>query len=359
MKIDPVLAQSIVNKMMAQIPYNVNLMDQNGYVIASGDSSRINTLHVGALDAIEQKKTLPMARSFGQHGQPGINMPIFFDNEIVGVIGITGDPDKVTPLASLLRIATELLLSQNESNLKEKKRENTLNRFLYQWSQVTSDIESKTELLLEASQLKIDILKPRTAIAIERQNLPIGIMDGTDYKIILDTKTTIILTRLNATIDRLIKYCRAKRIRLGIGLATRNIGKSIQQATQALQISTIFNRSDLIYYQQVAFVDRLLNSELSFTNLERLFEKEHKSESGNELIETLSAFIHNNGSMVHTAAALHIHRNTLSYRLERIKQSFNLDPHKTVELFELYLGYLYFKKQLYQDNSKPVATANS
>ncbi|MFC6288711.1 CdaR family transcriptional regulator [Levilactobacillus angrenensis] len=347
MKIDPALAQSIVNKMMAQIPYNVNLMDQNGYVIASGDSSRINTLHVGALDAIEQKKTLPMARSFGQHGQPGINMPIFFDNEIVGVIGITGDPKKVTPLASLLRIATELLLSQNESNLREKQRENTLNRFLYQWSQVTSNIEAKTELLLEASQLKIDILKPRTAIAIEKQDLPMGIMDGTDYKVILDAKTTIILTRLKDTIERLVKYCQAKKIRIGVGLATKDIGTSIHQATQALKISTIFNRSDQIYYQQIAFVDKLLSSELPLPSLEITFKKEHRSESGNELIQTLSTFIDNNGSMVNTAKALHIHRNTLSYRLERIKEIFNLDPRNTVELFELYLGYLYFMNNLY------------
>jgi len=54
MKLDPKLAQDIVNKMMTQIPYNVNMMDDQGYIIASGDPQRLNTLHVGAVAAIKQ-----------------------------------------------------------------------------------------------------------------------------------------------------------------------------------------------------------------------------------------------------------------------------------------------------------------
>ena len=41
------LAQKIVDRMMDIIPYNVNLMDKNGVIIASGDKDRINTLHLG------------------------------------------------------------------------------------------------------------------------------------------------------------------------------------------------------------------------------------------------------------------------------------------------------------------------
>ena len=46
-----------------------------------------------------------MDQQYGNHGQPGVNMPLKFKNEIIGVVGITGDPNKVTPLASLLKTA--------------------------------------------------------------------------------------------------------------------------------------------------------------------------------------------------------------------------------------------------------------
>ena len=42
MKLDPKLAQSIVDKMMESIPYNINMMNESGYIIASGDKDRIN-----------------------------------------------------------------------------------------------------------------------------------------------------------------------------------------------------------------------------------------------------------------------------------------------------------------------------
>src|SRR5699024_10234755 len=121
------LAQSIVNKMMAQIPYNINMMDENGYILASGDISRINSLHVGAVEVIEKKKTLTMKTAYGKNGLPGVNMPVFFENKVVGVIGITGDPEKVTPLASLLRVSTELLIKQEAYNKQQQQLKIDLN----------------------------------------------------------------------------------------------------------------------------------------------------------------------------------------------------------------------------------------
>ena len=90
MKLDPQLAQSIVDKMMESIPYNINMMNEKGYIIASGDKNRINTLHIGAIDTIQSGKTKPMVESFGKFGQPGVNIPVEFNGETIGVIGITG-----------------------------------------------------------------------------------------------------------------------------------------------------------------------------------------------------------------------------------------------------------------------------
>lgn len=50
-------AQSIVDKMMKDIPYNINIMDQAGTIIGSGNKERIGTLHHGAVEAIKQKNS--------------------------------------------------------------------------------------------------------------------------------------------------------------------------------------------------------------------------------------------------------------------------------------------------------------
>ena len=43
---------------MADIPYNINIMDERGKIIASGDSARIGERHRGAERAINERKIL-------------------------------------------------------------------------------------------------------------------------------------------------------------------------------------------------------------------------------------------------------------------------------------------------------------
>ena len=47
-ELDHDLAQDIVNRTMAILPYNVNVMDSQGLILGSGEPERINTRHEGA-----------------------------------------------------------------------------------------------------------------------------------------------------------------------------------------------------------------------------------------------------------------------------------------------------------------------
>lgn len=50
------LAQDIVNRIMKDIPYNINIMNDKGIIIGSGNPSRIGTEHRGAIKALESGK---------------------------------------------------------------------------------------------------------------------------------------------------------------------------------------------------------------------------------------------------------------------------------------------------------------
>lgn len=341
------LAQSIVDKMMKQLPFNINMMDENGYIIASGDPDRINSLHVGALDAIKQRKTLTMSDSYGENGQPGVNMPVFFENTIIGVIGITGDPDTVLPFASLLRTATELLIAQSHANQIEKENENRLNRFLFQWAQVTDNIEQHTDLILDAKELHIDIFKERIAIAINVKNsnhvnFPLE-MD--DYLITLSTSRVVILTTYLETIKRCLKICKHKKLDIGVGRKTNIVGTSINEALKTLEIANIFKDKNYLYFDQIEFIYSLLQSNLPVTDLVSKLDQLDQTAMGSDLINTLLEFIENNQNINQTAETLHIHRNTLNYRLNKIKDELELNPRKLIDLFQLYVAYLYFSEK--------------
>ncbi len=92
------VASEFVEKAMKMINLNVNVMDSQGKIIASGDKGRIGTLHEGAVLAINRKDIILVTKDDVKNLQgtkEGINIPIYCRGVLVGVLGITGNQEKI------------------------------------------------------------------------------------------------------------------------------------------------------------------------------------------------------------------------------------------------------------------------
>ena len=89
LKLDKIQANKIVEKLMADIPYNINIMDERGKIIASGDSARIGERHRGAERAINERKNIEIYKDTSLE-KKGTNEPIILNDHILGVVGISG-----------------------------------------------------------------------------------------------------------------------------------------------------------------------------------------------------------------------------------------------------------------------------
>lgn len=99
------VAQRIVDRAMTIINRNVNVMDRTGIIIGSGDSQRLHHVHEGALRVLEYGQAYEIGNCHVKTlkgVQPGINLPIRFRGEIVGVVGVTGAPKEVAQFADLV-----------------------------------------------------------------------------------------------------------------------------------------------------------------------------------------------------------------------------------------------------------------
>ncbi|MGM9892682.1 CdaR family transcriptional regulator [Limosilactobacillus sp.] len=353
MKLNAQLAQSIVDHMMNQIPYNINIMNEHGYIIASGNPNRINTLHVGAVDAIKQGKTLPMDRVHGSHGQPGVNMPITYEGQIVGVVGITGDPAKVVPLASLLKTAVELLLKQGAVDQEKRENERSRQRFLYHLLQATQNHEAPASLVAEAKELNIDLTIPRVVVAIRCRAAELEHLNNapTNLTFTLANNIGLVIIQDDLARRRLLKSLNTKQFIYGTSEATTLVGRGAQQAVTTLKLRENFQDNTLTAYHQVRIIDLLLKSHLPIQSLVQQFNTLATSKTGKELIETIKEFIKYDLNVNQTAKQLFTHRNTVNYRLAKIKEIFHLDPKKATDLFQLYIGYAYFINQEDLDNN--------
>lgn len=120
--------------------------------------------------------------------------------------------------------------------------------------------------------------------------------------------------------------------------------RSVEEAEQALLLGRqlfgtgrVLAFSDLGVYRLLV---RLRETPELWTfyreTLSRLADYDHRQ--GAELLKTLEAYFNHLGNLRATSEALHVHRNTLLYRLERIKEISGMDLDNAEEHFALWLA---------------------
>lgn len=345
------LAQSIVDKMMDVIPYNVNIMDSKGIIIGSGDISRVGQVHEGALEALKKVEIVEVLKD-EESLKAGVNIPILFREKIVGVIGITGIPEVVRPFGNLVSVTAELLINQEYAISEHLVSEKLKEEFIYEW--INRETEYDIDFIEKGQGFGIEILKRRGIIIIECEDdvfkkcldIVLGLLEEDEYSIHYSSTRVFILVNEN-NMDRKIKNIldrlKDSKIVIGVGRVSNIIYKSVKEAIKSIELGKKLYKNRNIYnYKDIAFyhkMDKFFNGEKEDKLIELI-----KSESKNgDLIDTFLTFMECNGERNVTAKMLHIHRNTLNYRLQKIEEITSLKFDNYIELFQLMKSYINYK----------------
>ncbi|PLS02694.1 CdaR family transcriptional regulator [Neobacillus cucumis] len=344
MKMNKALAQEIADKVMNVIPYNVNIMDEIGLIIGSGDPERMGTYHQGAVSAIEQGTIVSIYESEGA-SKPGVNIPIHFRDRIIGVIGISGDPNIVGPFAELVRVTAELLINQELLFRERRIQEQMKEEFLYQWVFRSGDYD--TAIINNGEALGINLALERKAIVVKGRMPKEPYLLKQEYYFRLNQESMLYVVPNDSDIVKRIEAIQSSNpIRIGVGGRYTLVSKSVEEARRAIEISERIDLPQTIcVYQELKFIDYLTNKDISFEEITNFFKELDENPKGQELTETLICYIKNSGDMNAISKELHIHRNSLAYRLQRIEVLTNKNPKNFMDLFQLFTGYILYKMQ--------------
>ncbi|WP_299806650.1 sugar diacid recognition domain-containing protein [uncultured Shewanella sp.] len=379
--LDGSLARQIVNRTMKIIGHNINVMNNHGVILGSGESHRIGAIHEGALLAISQKRTVEISsHSTGtlQGVKPGINLPLHYKGKVIGVIGITGEPEKLRSYGELLKMTAEIIVEQA----------NTLEQAQWQYRQ-------KEELIIEliksegsftshqrnwASQLNIDLDAPRVVAVIQvqadeeettansmlkqvmhllenpsRGNL-VAMASMTQLVILkpafLDGKSwdpNLESERIDQLLIRLPKELNS-RLKISLGhffSDPQEINRSYQTALETLAIGQQLHPQQSKYlYEDYSLLVLLSALKDSWRGKELLcpYQALLSADKNGQLVKTLTAYLQHFGDLQQCANVLFIHRNTLRYRLDRIQQITGANINQLDGLLQLYIGQLMLDK---------------
>ncbi|UOY87456.1 CdaR family transcriptional regulator [Bacillus glycinifermentans] len=359
------LAVEIVDRTMSIIRHNINIMDENGLIIASGDRSRIGDEHAGAKDALSGKSGISISpdECFDLAGtKPGVNLPIVFHDEIIGVIGITGAPSEVSPYGELVKMAAEMTVEQafltKQLTWDQRLREETVIQMLHGTDLSSLDFLGRAERLqipLEGRRLCLVFelpsadLKPDFIKSLEKQLRPRDL-----YANVSLTEIAVLLADEpgKSRSDTFMRWkdwlSRWKDIRGACGEQAEQLNQlpfSYQSAKQTLYIADQSEARNHFYDYRDFAVPVLLSNILhphQEIHFRKIWDRLSHADQKGELMKTLLCYIEENGEIGEVASRLFIHRNTLSYRLKKIKAATGCDPKNLEDLFKLYTAMMLF-----------------
>ncbi|PLR80411.1 CdaR family transcriptional regulator [Bacillus sp. V33-4] len=349
------MAKEIVEQTMIRLNRNINIMDETGTIIASGNPNRINQIHFGALEVLRSGQPLIINDSNlhewnGAH--PGINLPIQFQNLIIGVIGITGDSNEVREFGELVKMITEMMIHQSfiaaqlewRQRLKEQvfedllKDRDNIDTIKQRLNLLGIDIEAPYQVgLVELgiNQLKnTEIIQIFEDTFVEKQAL-IGFSNANRVFILTSNMPE---TRFMQKLAAASKQLNSKNIsvRIGIGSIASDqtcIRHSYQESLNALLLGS--NEQMITTYAEIEMKALLVHLD---ERAKRQFSSRVLGNLSEKLIETIEHFFAANLNIGECATKMYIHRNSLVYRIKKIKELTGYNPQLVSDAITLQLA---------------------
>ncbi|MCD7823557.1 MAG: helix-turn-helix domain-containing protein [Oscillospiraceae bacterium] len=330
------LFQGIIQRMQEVVKCEVGVIDCDAHIVACSDSSKVGYTN----DLISSE----LSESYDYFMRDGYTyMPIGGKGAAEFYVFVEGTDEEAYKYAGLLCISLE-----NVQQLYDEKYDR--GNFV---KNVVLDNILPGDIPLKARELHFNSNVPRAVFLIRIissndisafdviQNL---FPDKTkDFTFTINENDIVLVKEVRSLNDpsdlEKLAYSIADTLlsefytRVNIGLGTivddvRNLAVSFKEAQMALEVGKVFDtEKNIVSYESLGIARLIyhLPTTLCETFLKEVFKKGSIESLDQETLFTIQKFFENNLNVSETSRKLFVHRNTLVYRLEKIKKLTGLD----------------------------------
>ncbi len=344
-------AQQIVDSAKAVVGWNINFIDTNGIIIASTDPRRIGKYHEAGHKAAKTRQMQEVSSDALYKGSHrGLNYPIIMNDSVAGVIGITGDPDVASQYGFLLTKICELFLKEywlEARTQNERHHARTLVQAL-----LYHDME-RARLL--AAQMQIPAREPYIVTIVLLDNDGSGSEQTRSESIVADEMnrlgiglyTPVFPNEIGCLIPKekyeawkrhVLLWQTQYRLRVWVGMGT---AEELEDAA----VSYRFAKAAVHYaraHQLFCMASDSMNLELLLQSADESMRTQYGNNINRHLRpedrHLLTVYFETDLSLQETARLLTLHKNTLQYRLKKIRDATGLDPRKFTDAVVLYVA---------------------
>lgn len=382
MQLDEGIVRKFMEKMSVAVSHNINIMNEKGIIIASSkDPSRIGTFHEIAYNMIQNeiRQSSTEFQSDYAGTMIGVNLLIEHDGKSIGVCGVTGKPNEVMDIAKLLKVTLETMLDYEAHHERLQERKNL--KFRFTNTLLYSEDEEQVKALPEMARgLGYDPMILRIPVLIHFHNHnnidEAMLQEKIKASMYVNRQDILVITR-----NRCLMLFKSFD-----GMKAETVFSCyksvIEEFIGNLQQFIMFNKYDCSFYIG-CFQDRLINYAYEFKHLKWL-RTYHKAAAGEityfydhvgeymvynlpfaEIYKIFDVFTHymaedmvsniretipqmevNNYNLNAASQQLFIHKNTLVFRINKIRRFFGINPVQNPEdrYFASYMAF-YLRQQ--------------
>jgi carbohydrate diacid regulator len=349
------LAQQIANEITDVIGHNVLITDEAGIVLGSGDESRLGQFHEASVEVVRSRRTIAHSSEDVRDlvgTLPGVTIPLVIDDDVVGTIGLSGSPDEVVQFGLVVKRQTEILMQEAArigTRMTHERATAELLREICEWHHSRL---AKSQLMRRARTLGHDLTLPRRIVLIQRQESEGSGSEADPEQVVVAVaqvfnsggdliaplaRMVVAVATPNGAAGHsgasVVERCgelvasaegRGLRVQVAIGSAAVGIAElnisardafdALQWGPIALPQATIHRIEDVRLQQALSVVPIDSRARL----IEGLVGPLLDDREWPTLRATLIAWGDSAFNITRAADRLHVHRNTLIYRLDKI-----------------------------------------
>lgn len=331
------LFQSLIYQMKDSIDRSIGIIDEKGSIIACSSLTRIGESRKDVLEEVSY--TFDTIVSGGYTYKPmGSHARIEY------VIFVEGDDDQAKCISSLLSVSFA-----NIKTLYDEKYDKV--NFI---KNIILDNILPSDVFIKSKELHFDNEVNRVVYLIRFMSksndvVPYDIIQNmfpekvrdfvisvseSDIILVKELRTPAEAKKLEAVANTIIDTVQSEfylKVVVGIGSVVsgvRELARSYKDAQVALEVGKVFDiEKSVVNYENLG-IGRLiyqLPTTLCEIFLQEVFKRGSLESLDKETLATIQAFFDNNLNVSETSRKLFVHRNTLVYRLEKIKKITGLD----------------------------------
>ena len=362
----------------------INIMDQKGIIIASTEKHRIGDFHQGASEVLATGKPVRIKKEDLPRypgTKEGYNMPIFLNDEIIGVVGIFGCEEEVQSIANLLRVYVTQSFSQfqmtQKQNLEAELRNQLLRLLLFGGESQKEMIaklcgmlnlqleypirivllyerarERNMKHLLDYSQLIQNLIWKNV---LDRRRDVFGIQNA-DYVILLGGGES---PEMQKRLDKLLHEIEAEDV---WNAAVSSPCRNLEEISAGMREVSVLKKQGGGVIQNLeehsCRMQYLLGSMTvqegarTAARMLRRLKEQHGENQAEQLLRTARVYYECGGSVARAAEQLNLHKNTLLYRMKQLYQTLELEQ-DTVFVREFFIRMLLEYRNMPESGKSP------